>query len=81
MKGWLTDAIDVFTNAIETYEIKNDATGKELRYNLARAYEKKGDADKALDIYRKIAQLDFTYKDVSQRVDKLRSSKTEPTSQ
>jgi tetratricopeptide (TPR) repeat protein len=81
MKGWLADAIDVFTNAIETYEIKDDATGKELRYNLARAYEEKGDADKALDIYRKIAQADFGYKDVSQRVDKLRSSKTEPTSQ
>jgi len=81
MKGWLADAIDVFTNAIETYEIKNDATGKELRYNLACAYEEKGDADKALEIYRKIAQLDFAYKDVSQRVDKLRSSKTEPTSQ
>ncbi|NQT01532.1 MAG: hypothetical protein HQ580_05890, partial [Planctomycetes bacterium] len=59
MKGWLADAIDVFTNAIETYEIKNDATGKELRYNLACAYEEKGDADKALEIYRKIAQLDF----------------------
>jgi tetratricopeptide (TPR) repeat protein len=81
MKDWLADAIDVFTNAIETYEIKNDATGKELRYNLACAYEKKGDTDKALEIFRKIAQLDFTYKDVSQRVDKLRSSKTEPTSQ
>jgi tetratricopeptide (TPR) repeat protein len=81
MKGWLADAIDVFNNAIETYELKDDAMGKELRYNLARAYEEKGDTDKALEIYRKIAQVDFGYKDVSQRVDKLRSSKTEPTSQ
>jgi len=81
MKGWLSDAIDVFTNAIETYEIKDDATGKELRYNLACAYEKKGDTDKALEIYRKIAQADFGYKDVSQRVDELRGSKTEPASQ
>jgi tetratricopeptide (TPR) repeat protein len=81
MKGWLADAIDVFNNAIETYEIKDDATGKELRYNLARAYEENGDADKSLEIYRKIAQADFAYKDVSQRVDKLRSNKTKPTSQ
>jgi len=81
MKGWLADAIDVFNNAIETYEIKDDATGKELRYNLARAYEENGDADKALEIYRKIAQADFAYKDVSQRVDKLRSNKTKPNSQ
>jgi len=81
MKGWLADAIDVYTQAIESYEIKDDAVGKELRYNLARAYEKQGDKDKALDIYRKIAQSDFAYKDVSQRVDKLRSEKKKPDSQ
>ena len=81
MKGWLADAIDVYTKAIESYEIKDDATGKELRYNLACAYEQQGDKEKALEIYRKIAQFDFAYKDVSHRVDKLRSNKTEPTSQ
>jgi tetratricopeptide (TPR) repeat protein len=74
MKGWLADAIDVYNQAIESYEIKDDATGKELRYNLARAYEQQGQTDKALEIYRKIAQSDFTYKDVSQRVDKLREA-------
>ncbi|MHC4171361.1 MAG: tetratricopeptide repeat protein [Planctomycetota bacterium] len=73
IKGWLADAIDVFTKAINSYEIKDDTVGKELRYNLARAYEQQGDADKALEIYRKIAQVDFTFKDVSQRVDKLRN--------
>jgi tetratricopeptide (TPR) repeat protein len=81
MKGWLADAIDVFTKAIESHELRDDATGKELRYNLALAYEEQGDKEKALEIYRKIAQFDFAYKDVSQRVDKLRSQKTEPTSQ
>jgi len=80
-KGWLADAIDVFSKAIDSHEIKNDATGKELRYNLARAYEQQGDTDKALEIYRKIAQSDFSYKDVSQRVDKLRSEKNKPDSQ
>jgi tetratricopeptide (TPR) repeat protein len=80
-KGWLDDAIDVYNQAINSYELKDDATGKELRYNLARAYEERGDAQKALDVYRKIAQFDFAYKDVSERVEKLRSSKTEPTSQ
>jgi len=73
MKGWLADAIDVFTKAINSHEIKDDSVGKELRYNLARAYEEQGDTQKALEIYRKIAQLDFAFKDVSQRVDKLRS--------
>jgi tetratricopeptide (TPR) repeat protein len=81
MKGWLADAIDVFSQAIDSHEIKNDATGKELRYNLARAYEQQDDTDKALEIYRKIAQSDFAYKDVSQRVDKLRSEKNKTDSQ
>ncbi len=72
-KGWFADAIDVFTQAIDSYEIKDDATAKELRYNLASSYEQQGDAEKALEIYRKIAQLDFAYKDVRQRVDKLRN--------
>ena len=74
MKGWLADAIDVFSQAIDSHEIQNDAIRKELRYNLARAHEQQGDTDKALEIYRKIAQSDFAYKDVSRRVDKLRRS-------
>ncbi|UCC99910.1 MAG: tetratricopeptide repeat protein [Phycisphaerales bacterium] len=80
-KGWLDDAIDVYNQAINSYELKDDATGKELRYNLARAYQEQGDAQKALDVYRKIVQLDFAYKDVSERVERLRGKKTEPPSQ
>jgi len=73
MKGWYADAIDVFRQAVDAYEIKDDAVAKELRYNLARAHEEQGENDKALDIYRKIAQLDFCYRDVGARVDKLRA--------
>ena len=80
-KGWLADAIDVYIKALDSYELKDDAVGKNIRYNLALAYEEQGDMQKALEIYRKIAQADFTYKDVRQRVDKLRNNKTEPTSQ
>ena len=72
LKGWFADAIDVFTRAIGSYEIKDDDAAKELRYNLARSYEEQGETEKALEIYRKIAQLDFVYKDVHQRVDELR---------
>jgi len=80
-KGWLDDAIDVYTKAINSYEIKEDAVAKELRYNLGNAYEQQGDVDKALDVYRKIAQLDFAYKDVSQRVDRLRNANKKTDSQ
>jgi len=73
LKGWYADAVDVFTQAIAAHEIKDDGLAKELRYNLARAYEEQGQKEKALDIYRRIAQLDFGYKDVGARVDQLRA--------
>jgi tetratricopeptide (TPR) repeat protein len=73
MKGWYADAVDVFARAIDAYEIKEDGLAKELRYNLARAYEEQGQKEKALEVYRRIAQLDFGYKDVSVRVDRLRA--------
>ncbi len=73
MKGWFADAVDIFTQAIESYNIKDDDIAKELRYNLGRACEEQGEVEKALEIFRKIAQLDFAYKDVHQRVDKLRN--------
>jgi tetratricopeptide (TPR) repeat protein len=79
LKGWYADAIDIFTQAIDAYEIKDDGVAKELRYNLARSYEQQGDTSKALEIYRKIAQLDFAYRDVRQRVDKLRSQGAGPS--
>lgn len=72
IKGWFADAIDIYNQAIDSYEIKDDSVAKEMRYNLGRSFEAKGDTEKALDIYRKIAQLDFGYKDVRQRVDALR---------
>lgn len=72
LKGWYADAVDVFTRTLDEVEKKDDDTAKELRYNLARAYEEQGDKAKALEMFRKIAQLDFGYKDVSGRVDKLR---------
>ena len=81
LKGWYADAIDIFTQAIDAYEIKDDGIAKELRYNLARSYEKQGNTEKALEIYRRIAQLDFAYKDVRQRVDKLRGKGSGPASQ
>jgi len=80
-KGWFADAIDVFNRAIDSYEIKEDGMAKELRYNLAMAYEENNEKDKALELYRRIAQLDFGFRDVQHRVDALRNKDGEPTSQ
>lgn len=72
MKGWFSDAIDILKQAIEEYEIKDNDIAKDLRYNLARAYEQQGNTEEALELYRRLAQLDFSYKDVRVKVDKLR---------
>ncbi len=74
VKGWFKDAIDIFKEAVEEYEIKDDDIAKELRYNLARAYEQQGQTEDALELYRRIAQIDFRYKDVKIKVDKLRKT-------
>lgn len=79
LKGWYPDAIEVFTKALVVHELKDDGIAKELQYNLARTYEESGDAEKALELYRKIAQFDFGYKDVHMRIDNLRN-KTEKSS-
>ncbi len=76
-KGWFADAVDVFNQALDQHELKDDSMGKELRYNLARAYEEQKYLDKAMEIYRKIAQLDFGYKDVRDRINNLRNMKSD----
>lgn len=74
LKGWIEDAIDIFNAALENCINKQGVIAKDIRYNLARAYEENGDEGKALDIYRKLAQADFSYKDVGQRIDNLRKN-------
>lgn len=72
LKGWFDDAVDIFHRALKACEVQDSEIGKDLQYNLARSHEEKGQVDKALEIYRKLAQLDFGYKDIRKRIDKLR---------
>ncbi len=60
-------AIDQYTKAIEELPIK-DGLKKEITYNLAAAYEAIGDADKSITEYKKIAAVDFGYRDVRQKI-------------
>ncbi len=75
LKGWLEDAIDIFNQALGACDDKGSDIAKELRYNLARSYEENKQADEAVEIYRKLAQVDFNYKDVGRRVQRLRKTK------
>jgi len=70
-KSWYPDAIDVFETAIKLH-VNEDEMYKELRYNLARACELDSRTERALTIYRKLAQLDYSYRDVAVRVNRLR---------
>ena len=73
-KGWYTDAIDIFNQGMEACEIKDSPIAKELRYNLARSHEAHGQIETAMELYRKLAQLDFGYRDVRERIEKLRNA-------
>ncbi len=76
LKGWLEDATEIFEEALKNCINKESAVAKNIRYNLARSYELRKMIDEALKVYRKLAQSDFSYKDVGQRIDKLRKNVT-----
>jgi tetratricopeptide (TPR) repeat protein len=76
-KEWYADAVDTFEQALESVETSEDNTAKELRYNLGRAYEADGKLEEALQNFRKIAQIDFNYRDVRDRVNALRTKMKE----
>jgi len=71
-KEWYPDAIDVYLRAMESPDAAAGNVGKELQYYLGRAYEADGKTDKAAKAYSTVAQIDFLYKDVRERLDRLR---------
>lgn len=69
-KGWYTEAADTFTQALE-----GDVPEKrriELLYNMGLCQEAMGNAAKAISHYSDVAQIDFNYRDVRDRIEKLR---------
>ena len=71
-KQWYADAIETFQQALEIVEGSEGSVAKELRYNLGRAYEADGQTEEALKCFRKVAQIDFNYLNVKDRIDALR---------
>ena len=74
-KEWYPDAVDVYLRALESPDALAGNVGKELQYYLGRAYEADGKTDKAAKAYSMVAQIDFLYKDVRERLDRLRKQK------
>jgi len=71
-KQWYADAVETYEQALEVVENKESELAKDVRYNLGSACEADGRPDEALDHFRIIAQIDFNYRDVRDRIDTLR---------
>lgn len=81
-KSWYREAAETFEKALQI-DLPEDRA-KELRYNLGDVLEKVGDVEKepsakaaaykrANDEFSQVAQIDFNYKDVRQRLETVRS--------
>jgi len=76
-KGWFPDAVESFQQAYDLLDNKEDELGKELVYNLGRSHEADENIEEALNCYRKVAQIDFNFRDARDRVDSLRKQQRE----
>lgn len=78
-KGWTDEAIDTFREGIEAHSSDSDKLALELRYNLMDALEAKARAANDLDVAQdaaniasQIAQTNINYKDIRDRLEKIR---------
>lgn len=79
-KEWFDEAIDTFRRGIEAHGNDSDRTAMELRYDLMDALARKANenrdlatAQEASKLASQIAQTDISFKDVRDRVNKLRA--------
>ena len=64
-------AITQFNKALES-GVLTSVQVKNIRYNLARAYEQAGQRAQALTEYKKIIEVDINYKDAAKKVEQLK---------
>jgi len=69
-KGWLREAVETFEKALEV-EAPEEFT-KDLRYNLGCVLQDMGELQKASEEFSTVAQLDYNYRDVRDRIDNIR---------
>lgn len=76
---WLDAAIDTLKKGVEQHPLSDDDMGKSLRYLLVDALEQRAkkfsavdDAKEALTIASQLLQMDIRYRDIRERVGRLR---------
>ena len=72
-KGVSSLAVKELESALGQINDRDSATWKGIAYDLASAFEAKGETEKALEILETIMSVDINYRDVSGRFDKLSS--------
>ena len=73
--GFPDEASQVLETAINEYTNRNDEKSKQLFYWRGRALEEMNEIEAALKHYSQVAQWQFGYEDVNQRVKKLREDR------
>jgi len=69
-KQWHREAAETYERALQT-EMPEERK-KDIYYNLGDTYEKMDELAKAQDMFSELAQLDFNYRDVRDRLDRVR---------
>jgi hypothetical protein len=67
------EAADTLKACMDEYQVRGDDKAKDIAYWYARSLEVKGELQTALRSYSQVAQWDFNYRDVQNRIKKLRS--------
>lgn len=69
-KGWLREAADTYERVLKLDVPEERA--KELRYNLGDVLERMSQFERAQEQFSIVAQIDFNYKDVRDRLEQIR---------
>ncbi len=67
-------AIKEYGAALDQITETDSELAKSVRYDLAVAYEKKGESPRALEYLEEIMSVDISFRDVSQKVTEIRSA-------
>lgn len=70
-KGYYSQAVTTLRESIESYEISDDDLAKEMLFWMGRSQEAAGDVKGARETYGRIVQIDYNYRDVRDRLDRL----------
>jgi hypothetical protein len=72
--GFTAEAVEILELAIKEYPHGGDAKSTDMHYWYARALEAAKDNVQAIKMYSRVAQWNFNYRDVQERIKRLREA-------